>query len=205
MTEPEPTEDGNRKSFWLTLPGILTGLSGLVTAIVAAASLFIIDDSDEKAGGNGTPTHVSSRDEPDGKSRNDPSKADVSSAGPGTGSRGDGNNSQGGGERPDFRVVDATAAADPADGQVSCPVTITFTGRIAVDGGSGDVSYRWIGSDETTPEEGTVTVGESAPGEVTTTLTLGESGGTVEGWRELEIVTPGGPDSNRAEFQLSCE
>lgn len=44
-----------RPSFWTTLPGILTGLAALVTALVAAAALFLGgSDAPPTAAGDGT-------------------------------------------------------------------------------------------------------------------------------------------------------
>ncbi|MCZ2839177.1 hypothetical protein [Modestobacter sp. VKM Ac-2985] len=46
-----------RPSFWTTLPGVLTGLAALVTALVAAGALFLGQDrdgSDEAVADSGT-------------------------------------------------------------------------------------------------------------------------------------------------------
>ena len=40
--EPSPDRKGGFLAFWTTLPGILTGLAALITAIVGAVGLWII-------------------------------------------------------------------------------------------------------------------------------------------------------------------
>jgi hypothetical protein len=111
--------------------------------------------------------------------------------------------------RPDpasasFRVVEAMLRADPFEYHGSCPVTITFSGRISVAGGRGTVSYKFLRSDgASAPVESLVF---EAPGskDVSTTWRLGGPGFAYSGWQAIQIFDPEDVKSKQANFMIQC-
>jgi hypothetical protein len=57
MSQPDEPRKGV-SAFWTTLPGVLTGIAGLLTAIVAIVGLFGLADRSSGGGGNEDVTHA---------------------------------------------------------------------------------------------------------------------------------------------------
>jgi hypothetical protein len=105
----------------------------------------------------------------------------------------------------DFRVVEAILRADPFNYTGSCPVKITFSGRISVIGGSGVVSYKFLRSDGASAPIETVRFDSPGSKDVIDTWTLGASGTKYSGWESIKIFEPGELTSNQANFKIQCE
>jgi hypothetical protein len=93
------------------------------------------------------------------------------------------------------RVAAASVAADAASFYVRCPFTVTFTGTIDVESGTGYVVYRWLHSDgfnQPTSRGERQRVKVDGPGNVTLTdewianVPVGEIARTVT----LEVLEP---------------
>ncbi|HZD01468.1 MAG TPA: hypothetical protein VFA46_15125 [Actinomycetes bacterium] len=106
---------------------------------------------------------------------------------------------------PTHVTVGSVSASSPSY-EGDCPVTITFTGTIAVDRGPVKVTYRWIRSDGATGPVETISFsGSGAQGQkVGTTWTLGSPGLTYSGWEAIKLLTPTESTSNQAGFTISC-
>src|SRR5580658_4549329 len=115
------SDETGKQSFWSTIPGILTAISGVLGAvaalIVALVSVGVIGPQDKQT----PPSSTISPGPPNGGIVTSAPKP-----------------------RPEeFRVVEAILRADPFNYSGPCPVTIKFTGRISTAGGSGVVSYKF--------------------------------------------------------------
>ena len=53
MPDPQPDKPEERRSFWTTLPGLLTGLAALITAIAGVIAIFVVPGSSSDG-----PTHA---------------------------------------------------------------------------------------------------------------------------------------------------
>ena len=105
-------------------------------------------------------------------------------------------------EKPlEFRVVEAFLRADPSNHAGPCPVTIHFSGRISVVGGSGTVSYKFIRSDGASAPIQTLHFDSPGSKDIHTTWTLG---GPYTGWQAVHIFEPNEIESERAEFRIQC-
>jgi hypothetical protein len=104
-----------------------------------------------------------------------------------------------------FRIVEAHLRADPFDYVGSCPVMITFSGRISVAGGAGTVSYKWIRNDGASAPVETLSFAAPSSQDVNTTWYLGDSGMNYSGWMALQILDPEEVITDRAEFTIQCE
>jgi len=183
------TED-KAKSFWSSAPGILTGIAGVITAIVALigalyqAGVF---------GGDGR--------RPDDRQQEVQGPPPPEPApGPSTGS----NAPAGETPAPGFRIVEVFLRADPFNYSGPCPVKITFSGRISVAGGGGDVTYKFLRSDGASAPVQTLHFDESGSKDISTTWTLGASGRSFEGWQVIETFDPQGREWDPAAFQIHC-
>ena len=184
--------DGSKTSFFSTLPGILTGVAGLLTAVAAVAALFITSSDssppDTTTGSSVSPP-AASPPPPAPAPAPPPSAVTPPPSGPGAG----------------FRVVETLVRADPFEGSHPCPVEIALSGRISVAGGSGTVTYRWIRDDNASAPVQTLSFDGPGSMDVQTTWTRsGEPGATIEGWQAIEIIDPAPAESERATFALQC-
>ena len=100
-----------------------------------------------------------------------------------------------------MRVIEAILRADPFDYTGNCPVTIKFSGRISVVGGSGRVSFRFIRSDGASAPIQTVSFEGPGSKDVSTTWMLGRS---YSGWQAIQILEPKEMQSQPAQFKLVC-
>jgi len=167
------TED-KAKSFWSSAPGILTGIAGVITAIVALIGALY------QAGVFGG----------DGR-RPDDRQQEVQGPPPPE-------------PAPGFRIVEVFLRADPFNYSGPCPVKITFSGRISVAGGGGDVTYKFLRSDGASAPVQTLHFDESGSKDISTTWTLGASGRSFEGWQVIETFDPQGREWDPAAFQIHC-
>lgn len=74
-------------SFWTTLPGILTGVAALITALVAAATLYLSSTRDEpsetRAAGEGPAQAAPAPDDASTRAQGTPASGSTSGGGPG--------------------------------------------------------------------------------------------------------------------------
>jgi hypothetical protein len=105
-----------------------------------------------------------------------------------------------------FRVVEVFLRADPFDFDGSCPITITFSGRISVAGGGGTVSYKWLRNDGASAPVETVTFEGPGSKDISTSWQLGGPGlPSYDGWQALQIFDPQPRTSERATFRIRCQ
>jgi hypothetical protein len=105
---------------------------------------------------------------------------------------------------PGLQVTDVFLQADPFDYTGSCPVRITFSGRISVDG-SGSVSYQFLRSDGASAPIQTISFGGPGSQDISTTWDLGGAGEIYSGWESIQILDPQALTSNQATFNLQCQ
>ncbi|HEB58440.1 MAG TPA: hypothetical protein ENJ01_04395 [Gammaproteobacteria bacterium] len=171
---------GSHKSFWATLPGILTGLAGLITAVVGL--LIALNQIGVIGNPNATPPTANGTDvhpHPDQPPPAEPAPP------PTTG----------------FRILELNVRARPASYRGKCPVTIRFRGRISVAGGGGLVSYKFQRSDGASAPVQSITFNQPGSKTVTTTWQLGKS---FQGWQAIETFDPQAKVSPRAQFKIIC-
>lgn len=209
---------GSVKSFFTSLPGILTGIAGVLTAVVAIGGLFIVNrDSRAPApvptppttpGGTGStvPGNGGANSATKGGSAGGTNSGSSAGAAKGKASAGGAGDGTGGSAAAEgFRVIEKSVRADPFSGAVACPVDIQFSGRISVVGGSGVVTYRWIRSDGASAPVETVNFDAAGSQEVNTTWTRsGAPGADITGWQAIQIFEPREQESAHADFNLSC-
>lgn len=98
-----------------------------------------------------------------------------------------------------FSVVSVVASVDPESSAV-CPVTLTFSGVITVNG-PGTVRYVWERSDGAIAQPQSISFDAAGSRTVESTWTLGDS---YEGWQQLRILVANEQVSNQATFTISC-
>jgi hypothetical protein len=106
-----------------------------------------------------------------------------------------------------FRVVETPIKIEPAQSAGSCPVTITATATILVEGGSGEVSYRWLLNGKDPTAEKTITFGTNATQTVSTTWTIEASDvSKAEGkpYIQIEILKPDRRFSKQFPIDIEC-
>jgi hypothetical protein len=103
-----------------------------------------------------------------------------------------------------FRVVEAILRADPFDYTGTCPVVITFSGRISAVGG-GRVSYKFLRNDGASAPVETLTFDAPGSKDVSTTWTLGGPGDAYAGWQAIQILEPQELTSAQATFAIQCQ
>ena len=105
-----------------------------------------------------------------------------------------------------FRVVETFLRADPFDHNGPCPVTIKFSGRISVVGGSGTVAYKFLRSDGASAPVESLVFDSPGSKDVSTTWTLGGAAlPTFSGWQALQVLDPQETRSNEARFTIRCQ
>jgi hypothetical protein len=103
------------------------------------------------------------------------------------------------------RVIYVRVEANPVDFTGPCPTTITFTGKIRMDG-PGEVKYIWRRSDGGRSRMATLNFPAAGELEVTTTWTLGGARFPDRArWESIRILFPNSADSSRASFRVHCE
>ena len=103
------------------------------------------------------------------------------------------------------RIVEMLVRADPFDYSGTCPVLITFRGRISVAGGGGTVSYKWIRNDGASAPVQTLTFDSPGSQDVTDTWNLGDAGMNYSGWEALQVFDPKVMTSDHADFKIQCQ
>jgi len=86
--------------------------------------------------------------------------------------------------------VETFLRVDPFDHAGTCPVMITFAGRISVASGGGIVSYKWIRNDGASAPVETLTFTGPGSQEVEITWYIGEAGMNYSGWQAIEVLDP---------------
>lgn len=102
----------------------------------------------------------------------------------------------------------ATAVLDPASPPHyvgKCPGTIKFNGWIS-SSVPGVVKYRWFRSDGALGPVQTLVFRQKGRLPISTTWTLGGIPAlpSYAGWEAVHVLSPAGPDSNKALFTLKC-
>lgn len=221
------TATENRRSFWTTVPGILTALAAIITAVaglvgVLAQGRSAVSES-HPAGSTSTSTP---RGSPSSTATSGPFEAqsapsqpyanrsvpnDVADARtprpvpttPTTTPRPTASPTTTSTTVPRARV-EATLRADPFSGTARCPVTVVFSGRISLLSGSGTVAYRFDRSDGASAPVQTVTFTGPGSKDVSTTWQLGGAGSQLQGWERLTILDPEETRSEQATFNITC-
>jgi hypothetical protein len=101
----------------------------------------------------------------------------------------------------EFRVVETFLRADPFNYDGPCPVTIKFSGRISVAGGSGTVAYKILRSDGASAPVKSITFSGPGGQDLESTWQLGAS---YSGWQQIQILDPAEEVSEKAEFTIQC-
>ena len=83
----------------------------------------------------------------------------------------------------------------------TCPVAVTFRGRIAVSEPS-NIKYKFFRSDGSSSEEKLLRFTEPGWQDITTTWTLS---GSYAGWMTIKLLSPQVIESERAEFKVVCQ
>ena len=104
-----------------------------------------------------------------------------------------------------FRVIETFLRADPFDFSGTCPVMITFSGRISVAGGGGTVSYKWIRNDGASAPVETLTFDGPGSKDINTTWYIGAAGMSYSGWQAIEVFDPQPITSEHANFTIQCQ
>ena len=170
-------DEGEQKgSFWTTLPGVLTAVAALITALVGLYQ--VIPHNTQPAAGSSSASTSSTPAHPQGSTRSQAPPPEK------------------------FRVVEAILRADPFNYNGPCPVKIKFAGRISTAGGRGNVAYKFVRSDMSAGSP-IQNLHYEQPGsqEVQTTWELA---GHVSGWEQIQIVDPVEMQSDRASFSINC-
>lgn len=106
-------------------------------------------------------------------------------------------------ERP--QVTGVRVEANPVEFKGECPATITFTGKIRMNG-PGVVRYVWLRSDGARVRPATLNFQAAGEQEVTKTWRLGGPGfPDRKRWQAIRILYPNVMISNHAEFRILCE
>ncbi|WP_214322468.1 hypothetical protein [Nonomuraea sediminis] len=95
----------------------------------------------------------------------------------------------------------ASVSADPAGYSGSCPATVGFTGLLQVSRVPARVVYQWIDSaaGESAPQVAEFGAQDARSRTVTSSVSASTSG-----WRAIRILEPGGHDSGRAPYTVTC-
>ena len=211
------------RSFWSTVPGVLTGVAALVTALGGILGFLVKQDvigaaANEPQPPASTTTTVrgdspASRTGEGGANRTSrppatpeaspsPLPGPPASTGPSTAAPSSTTlaPSPPAPAPPGFRVVEAFLRADPFEHQGACPAAIRFSGRISVAGGGGTVTYRLVRSDGASPLVKTLRFEGPGSLEISETWARGEG----SGWEQIEILDPHPLRSAQATFTITC-
>jgi hypothetical protein len=104
-----------------------------------------------------------------------------------------------------FRVIEVLLRADPLNYSGPCPVTIKFSGRISAIGGSGNVSYKFLRSDNASAPVQTLSFNSPASQDVADTWMLGGPGFSFSGWEAVQVLEPQEMKSSEARFNIRCQ
>ncbi len=100
-------------------------------------------------------------------------------------------------------VVNIEASVTPTTSD-ACTKKFDFSAKIYTNAGM-TVKYKWLRSDGAASPEQTLTYTEAGMQTVTSDWTLARnSGESFNGWKRIEITSPGSALSNKAEFTLTC-
>lgn len=192
--------EAESKSFWTSVPGILTGITALVTAV--AGLLTVLYQIGLIGGQPPTPAEQppppqTEQSPPPQAEQSPPSQAEQSP--PPTPAEQSSPTPKG------FRIVEMMLRANPVKYSGPCPVTIKFSGRISVAGGGGQVSYKFLRKDGASGPIKTLDFASAGTKNVATTWRLGAPGQSFRGWRAIKTFDPEEKESNRATFQVQCE
>ncbi len=163
-------------SFWSSLPGCLTGIAAVITAVGGVIVIL-----DQMEGRNETPA----------PHREEPAPSDQDSVTPP--------------EPAGFRIIELGARASERTYRGPCPVTLRFRGRISVAGGAGTVSYKWQRSDGASAPLETIDFSRPGTEDIESTWRIGGPGMRYEGWKQIETFDPASQTSNRASFSIQCD
>jgi hypothetical protein len=106
---------------------------------------------------------------------------------------------------PSFHIVETSLRADPFNYVGACPVTITFSGRISVVGGSGTISYKFLRNDGASAPIQTLNFVGPGSQDISETWQIGASGMNYSGWEAIQIFDPQEMTSDRANFKIQCQ
>lgn len=171
---------------------------GLVLAVTVSLLLAFAAacGDDEKAG----PTLPSPAGESEGEAEG--WEADGAEEGDGADADGDVDGDGDGGPR-----VSASIDVTPRDSVGGCPITLTFSGTITLESGSGTVSYQIVGQYDDLISEGTLTFDSPGTQDVSATWNRGHpaSVARISEWVVIRILEPEEYESNRANFTILCD
>lgn len=207
---------GPKRSFWSTVPGILTGVATLITALGGLLGLLVqqkVINLDESRPSEPTVTSTAGAPpttapqatipklDPSVTTRPQPTSPPLTIGPTPSSTRITTSSST---VPPSsvptgFRIVETFLRAD-VEQTGPCPAVIRFSGRISVAGGGGTVSYRFLRSDGASAPVRTQTFDGPGSADVETTWTRGEG----SGWQQLEILDPHPARSRQATFTVTC-
>ena len=206
---------GPKRSFWSTVPGILTGVATLITALGGLLGLLVqqkVINLDETKPSEPTVTSTGAapttappatepKIDPTLTTRPPPTSPPVT-IGPTPSSTRITTSSSTVPPSSDptgFRIVETFLRAD-VEQTGPCAAVVRFSGRISVAGGGGTVSYRFLRSDGASAPVRTQHFDGPGSADVETTWTRGEG----SGWQQLEILDPHPARSTQATFTVTC-
>jgi len=102
-------------------------------------------------------------------------------------------------------VTASSLSSTPAQYQGRCPVTISFSGAITVNG-NGTVQYKLLRSDGAVSPMQVLQFDSAGTKPVSAIWSLGgPSLSTYSGWQAIQIVSPNVMQSDKASFAFQCE
>ncbi|MFD0657955.1 hypothetical protein [Thermocatellispora tengchongensis] len=107
---------------------------------------------------------------------------------------------------PKPKVTASTPSASPKNHEGECPVTVTFSSKIAVTlkGGKTQVAYRWLHGDGSKSKVKSFTL----KGKGTKVVTVKERStfkSDVKGWQALQVLAPYKKTTKKGYFSVSCK
>jgi hypothetical protein len=107
---------------------------------------------------------------------------------------------------PVLRVTGASASAETSIGGDPCSVDIRLSGSITVEGGSGTVTYHWLGDEGVAGEDQTLEF--DGPGTLDvvddTDTRAADPSAASSGWHQIEVTEPQALSSEPATFEIGC-
>ena len=100
----------------------------------------------------------------------------------------------------------SAVSGSPASFEGTCPVSVTFSGRISVSGGPATVTFRWVRSDGAAGETRALRfTGSGAQSRtVRTVMAVGGPGENATAWAQLRVLSPTAKTSARANVSAAC-
>ena len=105
-----------------------------------------------------------------------------------------------------LRVTAVALTVDPREYKGPCPALFTFRGTVTVEGGPGEITYKWLRSDGATAPVEKLKLAVPGPKLIESRWDLGtQPERPFEAWQRLLVLTPQRLESKSAGFAMTCE